>query len=580
MIPPPAPVEHQEPYSYYLTMRDGVRLAVDVWRPNDAERRPALLRLTRYWRGTEYRDPAVRLEDREEALNRAFVESGFVVVAVDARGTGASFGVSSAPWAEEEIADYREVVDWVVAQDWARGDVVAFGISYDANTAMLVSAIGHPALKAAAPLFPDFDPYTSIARPGGVLNVGFVGAWDAYNHALDNNDACTLAQFSGVGCAEWQAKVVGPRPAGTSGLAEALAEHRQNVDLVGALAAAPCRDDPLGELGPTMDQLSPFSRRAHLGADGPAWLVRAGWLDANTVTGVLSGYASLSNPQRVIIGAVGHAGIFAADPLAGDPAQLADPPFAAQLGEVITFLHETLGGRPVERSIRYQLMGSGAWRETREWPPAGTEARIYYLGGSSDLLATAPSATIAPDRGVLAPSTTTGTRNRWLTPLDAGPVVYGPRPTVGVLSYTSAPLEEALELAGDPSVTLFLASTVDSPIFVYLEAVPPGGQALYLSEGLLALEHRRPGPAPFAGPEVSHSFRRADLSTFVADELMELSIPLAPFAAAIPAGYRLRITVAGADVDTFGPPNHSGMPVELRHDRSHPSRLVLPVQRP
>lgn len=52
-----------------------------------------------------------------------FLAAGYAVVAVDVRGTGASFGAWKAPWTQEERADSREVLDWVVSQPWSNQQV-------------------------------------------------------------------------------------------------------------------------------------------------------------------------------------------------------------------------------------------------------------------------------------------------------------------------------------------------------------------------------------------------------------------------------------------------------------------------
>ena len=49
--------------------------------------------------------------------------AGYTVVAVDVRGTGASFGQWRAPWQPEERADSVQVVDWIVSQPWSNQQV-------------------------------------------------------------------------------------------------------------------------------------------------------------------------------------------------------------------------------------------------------------------------------------------------------------------------------------------------------------------------------------------------------------------------------------------------------------------------
>ncbi len=198
----------------YITMRDGTRIAIDIWRPLDvvAERKlPTVMKMTRYWRGFEQTNynPQFDGEAQEAAI---YNNAGYVLVTVDARGTGASFGVSTAPWSPDELANYREVVDWIIAQDWSNGRVGAIGIGYDGNTALLLGAMEHPAVKAVVPRFYDLDPYRTPGRPGGILAEGFVASWSAQNEAMDNNDIGKFGEAPGLTCEQIKEYFVGTKP--------------------------------------------------------------------------------------------------------------------------------------------------------------------------------------------------------------------------------------------------------------------------------------------------------------------------------------------------------------------------------
>ena len=84
--------------SLYLTMRDGVKIAIDVVLPKPLtpeDKIPTIMHMTRYWRSNEVNKPAL-----------FFPSYGYAQVFVDARGTGASFGVWRAPFSPEEVKDY------------------------------------------------------------------------------------------------------------------------------------------------------------------------------------------------------------------------------------------------------------------------------------------------------------------------------------------------------------------------------------------------------------------------------------------------------------------------------------------
>src|SRR4051812_38645122 len=88
--------------SQYVPMRDGVRIAVDVWLPSPrtaADRLPTVMRATRYWR-----------DRTEQQLGEArpLTTAGYALVVVDVRGSGASFGSWSRRGADE-LADLGEI---------------------------------------------------------------------------------------------------------------------------------------------------------------------------------------------------------------------------------------------------------------------------------------------------------------------------------------------------------------------------------------------------------------------------------------------------------------------------------------
>lgn len=102
--------------SRYLTMRDGVRIAVDLYLPaglTGSERLPAILHQTRYYRSMELRWP-LRLFPGGRPFDHTglyaqrrqrFVASGYAWVDVDVRGSGASYGRRVWEWSPDEVCD-------------------------------------------------------------------------------------------------------------------------------------------------------------------------------------------------------------------------------------------------------------------------------------------------------------------------------------------------------------------------------------------------------------------------------------------------------------------------------------------
>jgi uncharacterized protein len=150
--------------SMYLTMRDGVQLAVDVYLPRNrkkGEKLPTLLHQTRYWRLPQLRFPfsvfSRGLLGATGKLIKRFIEQGYVIVNVDVRGSGASFGVQPYPWWDMEVKDGAEVLDWIVKQEWSNQNVGSLGASYSGTAAEFLATNKHPALKAIVPMYALFD---------------------------------------------------------------------------------------------------------------------------------------------------------------------------------------------------------------------------------------------------------------------------------------------------------------------------------------------------------------------------------------------------------------------------------------
>lgn len=123
----------------YVTMRDGVRVAVDVWLPRQLDpdaKLPTAMKATRYWRATEIgplRRLMMAVGQGDPATSvpgdvRAFNDEGYAVVLVDVRGSGASFGVRATEIGREEALDLGEVADWISRQPWSNGRVGAWGV--------------------------------------------------------------------------------------------------------------------------------------------------------------------------------------------------------------------------------------------------------------------------------------------------------------------------------------------------------------------------------------------------------------------------------------------------------------------
>ena len=199
------PAGYPRHYSFYLTMRDNVDIAVEVWFPPDLqsdEEIPALVYGTRYSRrylASEMKFKR-KLMLRLGLMDRRFGDymrltpeviwannAGYAVALVDARGSAASFGNRPIEWSPDEVADYGEVIQWVSEQPWSNGRVGSWGTSYPGNTADLMASTGQAAFRATAPRFSDFDPLIGVGMPGGIHTIGFLDQWSELNASIDHD---------------------------------------------------------------------------------------------------------------------------------------------------------------------------------------------------------------------------------------------------------------------------------------------------------------------------------------------------------------------------------------------------------
>jgi putative CocE/NonD family hydrolase len=562
--------------SRFVEMTDGTRIAIDVWLPESAlsgESVPTVMRMTRYWRAGQW---ALPMFDDSPAEAATYTAHGFAYVTVDARGSGASFGTRQGPWTAVEREDHGEVVDWVTEQAWSNGNVGAIGISYDGNTAAFLGASGRSAVKAVVPRFYDAAAFSSPAFPGGVYNSSFVQAWAQLNAALDASDVCALAPDEDceavqmvLGGAKWV-----DEDADGSLLAEAVAEHADNLDVYAAGQSVTYRDDAFG--GET--SLDDVALRHQFGELDAAVFSWASWMDAGTVDSALDVYAGSAGSHQVVIGAWNHGADEDADPFNAADTPVSPSEEEQHLDSIAFFdAHLSDDASPESvREIRYFTMNEGQWRTTDVWPPADVQPSTLYFGDGS-LLADAPDALEQPY--TVDYTATTGPSNRWWTQLD-GDVAYPDRAEedAKLMTYTGEPLAEDMRITGHPEVTVHLSTThADGAVFVYLEDVAPDGRVTYLTEGNLRFVHRAVDPEH----SMLHSYTSADAQDVVPGETMALTVRLRPTSVRLEAGHRIRVAIAGHDASNFDRYPAEGEPewtVSLGEGAA--SHLVLPVASP
>jgi hypothetical protein len=207
--------------SRYVPMRDGVKLAADIIRPavNGVaveQVLPVVWTHSRYHRtppnmaaATASRDlsalregghpetagaaagdstpasPIRSMVDASPSLQR-LVRHGYVVVSVDVRGGGASYGRYEGLFSPAETRDAYDVMQWMTTQPWCDGNIGMFGGSYLGITQYMAASTRHPALKAIFPTVAAFDLY-DVLYTGGIYRQNMMEHWGILTRNLDVN---------------------------------------------------------------------------------------------------------------------------------------------------------------------------------------------------------------------------------------------------------------------------------------------------------------------------------------------------------------------------------------------------------
>lgn len=586
--------------SHYVTMRDGVKLAVDITRPARNGMAvdtalPVLWTHSRYHRKVPSaaamaasRDlgnlrpgaqPAVRAPDSvppergyvdaQPAL-QSLVRSGYVVVTVGVRGSDVSFGRYEGLFSPAETRDAYDVMDWMTKQPWCDGNLGMFGGSYLGITQYMAASTRHPALKAIFPTVAAFSMY-DVLYDGGVYRENMIQHWGILTRFMDVAVTATPVDEDELGRLAQQA----------------VAQHADNWNVIEEYRKAPLRDHDSPSFAWTRNE--PAAVLGQINQSGVAAYHWGGWYDIFARDEMLW-LRNFTGPDRVAMGPWSHA--FTTDSvMAAEQARLSS---TEQHRWFDRWLKGIRNGVDTEPPIHYALMddpGRWSWTSASTWPPAGVEAVSYYFRAG-------PSGSIgSPNDGALAPgappeagadpyrvdlTTTTGTATRWDNAVGQGPMRYPDlrENDAKGLTYTTAPLTEDVKVVGHPVVTLYVSSDQpDGDFHALLEEVDSAGSSRYVSEGMLRASHRKTSEAPWdnLGLPYHRSFRE-DLIPLKPGETAKLEFDLEPTATVFNAGHRIRVTIVGADVDNTERPPVKGRPmIRLYRGGEQASMIRLPI---
>ena len=557
--------------SFYVPAVNGTQLAVDVYFPKgyQDQQLPALLEFTRYWRASE--DPETgQPQSLFDERDPFFLANNYIIVKIDVRGTGASYGRRPGEYTPTEVRDAKYIIDWVVRQPWSNGTVGAYGTSYSGTTAELLCATGHPAIKAVIPGWSDFNVYKSPVRPYGMLATGFIARWSQYVNLLDQNATEVLG--------------AGVRRVTDSVPEEAIREHTNNPIVLENTRKALYRDSPFGEY--TYAECDPIYWRKEISESQVPMLVLTSWMDAGTAEGTLLRLQHFKNPQKVVMMASSHGGSSHASPFVVGSKPIAPVPsvqeqLQLQLDFFDHYLKNMSNGYEKRPTITYYNLGEETFKESMVWPPAGQSREKWFLQVDGELAPSAPVKTEGYDTYTVDFSASTGVNNRWATQMGKHVLDLHQRNTNDsiLLTYTTSALTEDLQITGTPVVSLQLSSTHrEGAVFVYLEAVDENGNSTYITEGGLLLEHRKLSKDPVFGEVPYHSFKKVDAAPMQENVVEEITFKLWPTSVRIKKGHALRIAIAGADKDTFDRVPAEGTPIyTVYRNKNQLSFIDLPV---
>lgn len=163
----------------YVAMRDGIRLAVDIYRPEADGRYPALLSLSPYNKDIQ-RKPPHWSHAIESGATSFYVPKGYVHVIAQGRGGGLSQGQWR--WFDEhERSDGYDLIEWIAQQPWCTGNVGMIGDSYWSWSQYIAAASQPPHLKCICQQDATTDLYRDACYQGGIYNAEFMNNWINYH---------------------------------------------------------------------------------------------------------------------------------------------------------------------------------------------------------------------------------------------------------------------------------------------------------------------------------------------------------------------------------------------------------------
>ncbi|MCS7208150.1 MAG: CocE/NonD family hydrolase [Fimbriimonadales bacterium] len=520
------PAERVALQSQMLPMRDGTRLATDVYLPAGQPPFPVILIRTPYDKNAL------------KAIGEDGARRGYAMVIQDTRGRFASEGANlpfeGDGWWENR-ADGVDTLHWIAQQPWCNGKIGTWGGSALGINQLMLAGAGTDKLTCQHITVAEPNLHQALF-PGGVFKKSLVEEWlRLTQHAPDALQHWTrhpaYDRF-------WQTRDVNRRYARVN----APAVHIGGYYDIFAQG--------------TLDAFTGYQLRGGRNARGRQKLLMGPW--AHGVLQKKVGELEFPNADQ-------------------PPCTFHDPWRWFEY-----HLKGVANGVEREPAVVYYVMGAvgepnapgNEWRTARQWPPVPTRPTPLYLHGDCTLQFTKPiqGAPLSYRYDPENPVPTLGGRE--LT-LPAGPRdqrAIESRPDV--LVFTSALLQRPLEVIGRVKAVLYVSSDApDTDFLVRLCDVYPDGRSYNIVEGVLRMRYR-------------DSLSREQLMQ--PGKVYRVEVDLWTTAIVFNAGHRIRVHVTSSSYPAYDPNPNTGAPFRASRrtrvamntvycDSQRASCIVLPV---
>lgn len=449
-----------------IPMRDGVKLAGNLYRPAGAGKLPCLVQYLPYHkdgRGGLMYGP----------VHQQFAERGYATLNVDFRGLGCSEGVNNVPFDAQEGPDGHDIVEWAAAQPWCDGNVGMWGTSYGGITSLKAAAQRPAHLKAIVPINATYDNFVDFLLLGG-CRAGFWPNGDWGSRMVSYNLTPPL----------------GDDPDGR--LARLWAERLE-------------RHQPwLVEWYKRHGEQARWAERAIAieNITAPSFVV-CGWKDFYS-QGTIDYYHRLRASKKLLMGPWKH--VFPNTALER-PLNL----FEMMVAWWDRWLKGTANGSDAGPPITIFVGGSDVWRHEQQWPPARNEEGTLHLVSNHELSATPPT-----EKGVHHDYTydpTVGLDSIAFDPWTGAVLDTGTHNADDVrsLTYTTPPLPDDWDMTGRARLAIAVSGTMaEATVVAKLCDVDEAGRSRLVTMGWCpaSLDASKPANIDVALRSVAHLFRK------------------------------------------------------------------------